>query len=183
MKNISLLSRVSILSLSALATLASAQVSATPTEIVAHMDFQCPFSLRHFGTLKQLQEKYGNQVEVRIQNFPLSFHTDAELLAKAQICANEEAALGDYTAYLFEAGKASGSTVDQLADKFAELGGAEGSFRDCLAADQTSEKLKEEIAAAEELEVNSTPTTFVGGKKIAGALPIEDFEKLINAQN
>jgi len=181
MKNISTLSRLFVLSLTTVATLGSAQVSADPTEIVAHLDFQCPFSGRHFGTLKQLQEKYGNQVEIRIKNFPLSFHTDAELLAKAQICSSGDPALGDYTAYLFEAGKVSGSSVDSLAAKFAELGGAEGSFRDCLRAVETADQLKEEIAAAEELEVNSTPTTFINGKKIAGALPIEEFEKLIGA--
>ena len=155
--------------------------AAAPVLVEVHVDFQCPFSRRHFATLKRLDAKYGTRIQIELKDFPLAFHPQARLLAKAHLCADEPSALTDYTKFLFETGARSTATVDLLARTFAELGGTEASFRTCLEDEATESKLESRIQQSVGAGIQSTPTTFVNGTMIVGAVPFETLAQAIDS--
>jgi protein-disulfide isomerase len=67
--------------------------------------------------------------------------------------------------------------------RLAKLGGmGKEEFDTCLKNTELENKIVEErLKATQELEVNSTPTFFVNGTKLAGAPTTEEFEKLLSS--
>jgi len=63
--------------------------------------------------------------------------------------------------------------------RIARLGGmSDDRFDKCLADDALSKKIVAgEFEAQHQYDIDSTPTFFINGKKIVGALPYDDFEK------
>jgi protein-disulfide isomerase len=66
--------------------------------------------------------------------------------------------------------------------RLAKLGGmSKEEFDTCLKNTDLENKIVEgRLKATQELEVNSTPTFFVNGSKLAGAPTTEEFEKLLS---
>jgi len=67
--------------------------------------------------------------------------------------------------------------------RLAKLGGmGKEEFDACLKNTELENKIVEgRLKATQELEVNSTPTFFVNGSKLAGAPTVEEFEKLLSS--
>ena len=67
--------------------------------------------------------------------------------------------------------------------RLAKLGGmGKEEFDACLANTALENKIVEgRLKATQELDVNSTPTFFVNGSKLAGAPTVEEFEKLLSS--
>lgn len=63
--------------------------------------------------------------------------------------------------------------------RIARLGGmSDDQFDKCMANDALSQQIVNgEYEAKQKYGVNSTPTFFINGKKLVGALPYDDFEK------
>ena len=53
-------------------------------------------------------------------------------------------------------------------------------FDACLDSGETADLVRQDIAEAESYGVTSTPTLFINGRMISGALPFETFETVIN---
>jgi protein-disulfide isomerase len=52
-------------------------------------------------------------------------------------------------------------------------------FDDCFRSAHAQERVRAANQLAEALEVNSTPTFFVNGRRIDGALPLQEFRRLL----
>jgi protein-disulfide isomerase len=52
----------------------------------------------------------------------------------------------------------------------------------CLKDPSTEKALARDLSTAQDIGVNSTPTFFVNGKRVAGALPFSEFKTLIDAE-
>ncbi len=64
--------------------------------------------------------------------------------------------------------------------KFAvELGIDEEAFKDCLDEEPGKERIRQNTDMAKELGVRATPTFFVNGVRVLGALPMPEWRKLI----
>ncbi|MFQ5766965.1 MAG: DsbA family protein, partial [Acidobacteriota bacterium] len=61
-----------------------------PVTVVEFVDYQCPFCRRAHRTVKQVAEKYGDQVRLVFVQNPLAFHKDAPLAAQAALAAGEQ---------------------------------------------------------------------------------------------
>ncbi|HUB95903.1 MAG TPA: DsbA family protein [Stellaceae bacterium] len=73
--------------------------------------------------------------------------------------------------------------VTQALSKIARLGGiSEDKFDACLNDKALLDRISgEELTAKNDYGVNSTPTFFINGKKVVGALPYDDFAKALVA--
>jgi protein-disulfide isomerase len=73
--------------------------------------------------------------------------------------------------------------VTQALSRIARLGGlSEDKFDSCVADKALSDRiLNERLVAQNQYGVNSTPTFFINGKKVVGALPYDDFAKQLSA--
>ena len=153
-----------------------------PVQIVEFSDFQCPYCGRVVPTVKQIEETYGNKVRFSFRNYPLPFHQHAELAAEAALAAKAQGKFWEMHDKLF----ANQQALDRasLERYAAELGLDVARFK----ADLDSGKLKDEISK-DTLYVNgitgggmSTPTFFINGHRITGAVPFESFAQVIDRE-
>jgi protein-disulfide isomerase len=77
----------------------------------------------------------------------------------------------------------SDDAVTEALSKIARLGGiSEDKFNSCINDKALNDRvLAERLAGQNDYGVNSTPTFFINGKKVVGALPYDDFAKALAA--
>ena len=74
--------------------------------IVEFSDFQCPYCLQAYATVKQIMDAYPNDVRFIYKQFPLnSIHPQAQKAAEASLCAHEQGKFYEYHDKLFESQK------------------------------------------------------------------------------
>jgi protein-disulfide isomerase len=150
-----------------------------PITMVIFSDFQCPFCSRVEPTLKQLDEKYKGKIRFVWKNYPLPFHQQAMPAAEAAMAADAQGKFWEMHEKLF----ANQQQLDRATfEKHAEAIGLNMSK---FKADLDSGKFKAAVNADVQ-HGNSlgggmgTPTFFINGRKLAGAMPVDSFSAIID---
>lgn len=148
--------------------------------IIEFSDFQCPFCSRAAETVTQLKKKYGNKIRVAFKHFPLPMHHDARPASEASMCVNEQSTdkFWKYHDLLFK----NQDKLDKAnLEKFAKEAGADvKKFNECVEAKKYADFVQKDMEYGEKIKVQSTPTFFVNGEQISGAVPIETFSETID---
>lgn len=161
---------------------------AAPVAIVEFGDFQCPFCGHFFAdTLGRLKETYVKQGKVKFIFRDFAFLGQESIdAAVAARCAGEQGKFWDYHDYLFthQSGENNGAFSLANLKKFAkEVGLNEVDFNTCLDSKKYEEVVKNDTSQAKNLlKVDGTPTSFINGQEVVGALPFSQFETLIQAE-
>ncbi len=146
-------------------------------QLVVFTDFECPYCKRGEETVQALKEKYGDDLFIVQKNYPLPLHKQARPAAKAALAAHQQEKFFEYSAKLFENQKNLG---DDLYIKLAEdLKLNLDKFKKDMNSQEIKDLLKADIETAAKVEVGSTPNFILNGVKIAGAYPVEYFDKII----
>jgi protein-disulfide isomerase len=150
-----------------------------PVTIVEYADFECPFCRRAVPTLDEIRQKYGDKVRLVWKDFPLTqIHPQAFKAAEAGRCAAEQGKFWAYHDTLF--GNQQALQPDDL-KKYATMSGLDGAkFGECLDSSKYSDQVRDAMAAASHVGVNSTPTLYVNGRRVEGAQPFEVFARIID---
>lgn len=160
-------------------------------QIIEFSDFQCPYCARAVPVLKEIEKNYGDKVRVVFRDFPLSFHNTAKQQAIAAACAQDQNKFWEYHDQLFGNQNAtnqafsSGKEADlnkQLTNYAKDVGLNVGDFTACLSSKKHAKSVEDDMKAGEEAGVSSTPSFFVNGRPIAGALPFAEFKKVIDEE-
>lgn len=147
--------------------------------IIAFSDFQCPFCSRGNETVKQLLEKYGDDINYVFKHFPLSFHPEAAPAAKACWAAGKQDKFYEYHDLLFEnQAKLGEELYIQLAE---ELDLNIEKFNKDRKSDDAEKAIKEDMEQGQAIGIRGTPGFILNGVKIFGAYPVDYFEKVISA--
>jgi len=155
--------------------------------IVAYSDFQCPFCAKAYSTIEdQLLKEYGDKVRLYFKNFPLSnIHPWAESAALASICARQQSPQGFWKMYDFFFLNQKDITPANVKEKaegvIRDAGLDVAKFDDCFDNKTAMGTLKAEMDEATSLNVRSTPTFFVNGRKLQGAVPYDQFKAAVDA--
>ena len=153
--------------------------------LVVYSDFQCPFCAKEAVLLRtSLLHEYGNRVRVYFRDFPLQMHEWAKDAAVAGRCVynQEPAVFWDYHDWIFA--NQSSMTKDNLGAKVS--GFLDGKpvdrikFSQCLKSPEALAKVDAAIAEGQALDVNSTPTVFVNGRKLGGSPEWEQLKAVID---
>jgi protein-disulfide isomerase len=148
--------------------------------IVAFSDFQCPFCSRVVPTLDKIMKDYDGQVRMYFRHNPLPFHQDAPLAAEAALAADAQGKFWEMHDKLF-ANQANIKRPDL--EKYAgELGLDMNKFKAYLDASSGKSKIDADMALGSKIGVQGTPNFFVNGRPIRGALPYEEFKKVIDEE-
>lgn len=149
--------------------------------IVEFSDFQCPHCRTASSTVEQIEQEYGDKVRVVFKHRPMSFHPQAEEAAKLAIAAQEEGKFWQMHDLLFENQQAL-----RQEETFVELGKKVGLSKKevdkALASEAYGERVDEDVKLAREVGAHGTPTFYVNGIQVVGALPFRDFKPLIDEQ-
>lgn len=154
--------------------------------VVEYSDFQCPFCARVWETLeKEVLSQYGDKVRFVFKQMPLNqIHPWAEEAAIATECAYVQGNDQFWIVYNGLFAKQSEITEENLPAKLEEM--AAGSnidvpkLKECLAAKQTLDAVKADMAEAAEVGVSSTPTFIINGRRLSGAQTAESFKQAID---
>lgn len=156
--------------------------------VVEFSDFQCPACGAAFPAVQQVFEKYKDRIRFVYRHFPLTgLHPFAISAAEASECASDQQQFWQMHDALFQ--QQSSWTATQRLDTAKQnirslaqqLGLSMDSFDQCLSSRQKLSKVQEDMDAAIRFRVNSTPTFFVNGKLLKGALSVEAFSQEIDA--
>lgn len=75
-------------------------------QIVEFSDFECPYCVRAYPTVKQIMKDYEGKVQVYFKHFPLTqIHPNAQKAAEASLCAADQGKFWEYHDKLFESGQ------------------------------------------------------------------------------
>ena len=156
-----------------------------PITIVEYASLTCPHCA-HFANdiLPEIKKEWidTGKAKLVLRDFPL----DEPALRAAMIarCAPPDRYYA-FAETFFAAQEKWVRTTDyrEALARLAKLGGmGKEEFETCLKNTELENKIvAERLRATQELEVNSTPTFFVNGSKLAGAPTAEEFEKLLSS--
>ncbi|HEY4961173.1 MAG TPA: thioredoxin domain-containing protein [Terriglobales bacterium] len=162
--------------------------------IVNYDDLQCPFCSRMHTTLMQeILPQYGDRVKIVYKDYPLPMHPWATHSANDANCLAVEngAAFWEYADYVHANQRAIGTgqdlpkataELDKIALDLGKKNGADVTrLQACLKA-QPDATLKASMAEGESLGLNATPTMFINGQKLEGAVDAEDVKAILNQQ-
>jgi protein-disulfide isomerase/uncharacterized membrane protein len=157
--------------------------STAPITIVEFSDFQCPFCAQAF---RDLHELLASRKDVRLifRHFPLdsacnsylrrSMHPDACAAAIAAECAGRQDRFWEYHDLLFR----NHDHLDRpnLVGYARELGINLDTFIACLDDPAVRTTVSEDVEAGARAGISSTPTLFINGRVIEGALDRTRYE-------
>lgn len=167
---------------------------AAKVTIVNYDDFQCPFCSRmHEVLMQDVAKKYGDRVRIIYKDYPLTdIHPWAVHAAVDANClaAQSPDAYWDFANYAHENQKVITGSGRSLAEQTKFLDTAATliaqkrnvqlvPLQACMKAQQDS-AVKASMSEASDIGVTATPTMFVNGEKIDGALPPEDVHAVID---
>lgn len=153
---------------------------AAPVRIVEFADFQCPSCGQFFvNTQGALESLYGDQIEWAFVDFPLTqVHNRAMPAAMAAACAHRQGKFWPYHDLLF---KNQNRLMDGDLRKYAEQAELDvPKWKACYEGEETRAEIDQDVKLGEELGVDGTPTFFLGGERIGGALPVTAFMEIID---
>lgn len=148
--------------------------------LVEFSDFQCPFCQRFHPTMKRLLDEYAGKVRWVYRHFPLTqIHAEAQPAAEASECAAEQGKFWEYADALFDNQQSLAASYYPELAKTLKLNTAK--FDSCLKDGNGKAKIAADIAEANQIGVNGTPTSYLNGREIAGALPYETVKAQVDS--
>lgn len=151
-----------------------------PIEIVEFADFQCPYCRQVTPVIKQILAKYGDRVRFAWKDFPLPNHPDARPAAEAAQCARDQGQFWPYHDKLFAGQEAL--SVANLKQWAADLGMDAAKFNACFDGGTYRDLIEADLKEGTGYGVSSTPTVFVNGRAVVGAVPFEDFAVIVEEE-
>jgi protein-disulfide isomerase len=154
--------------------------SGSRVDIVEFGDFQCPICLSMEPVLKRLQIEHRNDIRFVWKDFPLQGHPDARPAAEAARCAGDQGKFWEYHDKLFANQQALGR--NRLKDYAKQLKLDTTAFGSCVdkAAHRSDIDRSLEEAAAHGVE--ATPTVFINGRLVIGAVPYDTYERIVREE-
>ncbi|MCX8073519.1 MAG: thioredoxin domain-containing protein [Candidatus Binatia bacterium] len=155
--------------------------------IVEFSDFECVHCAALHKALQETWLRSPTMVRVVFRHFPLDsacnplvgsrFHPVACDAAVAAECAGEQGKFWQYHDRLFDHQRQlDGELLDALA---RQLGLDMPSFRRCMQDPNIRRRVQDDIAVGMKLGVNSTPTMFLNGRMVKGALDAATLQRAL----
>jgi protein-disulfide isomerase len=146
--------------------------------IVEFSDFQCPYCRAAEPTLKQVRDKYGDQIKLVYMDFPLPMHQHSMDAANAGRCAGDQGKFWQFHDAMFaDQGKLDPASLKSTATK---AGLDSKKFDACFDSKKMVPAVKADQAVGSGVGVNGTPTFFINGREVVGAESVQSFSEIID---
>jgi len=151
-----------------------------PITIVEFSDYQCPFCVKAEPTVDELLKAYPDKIRLVFRDYPLPFHPLAPKAAEAGHCAGDQSKYWEMHGKMFGAGgKLEVENLKKLAREISLDG---DKFDKCLDSGEKAKLVAANFEAGKKAGVNGTPAFFINGRLLSGALPLEEFKKIIDEE-
>ena len=146
--------------------------------IVEFGDFECPYSREAYPAIRAVAAEHPELVRYEWRDFPLDqIHPHARLAAVASSCALRQGKFWEYHDKLFL--NQNSLVRDALISYATQIGLDESAFTVCLDAGGDADRIARDLRAGSAAGVRGTPTFFVNGAKIAGAVPYGILSRIV----
>jgi protein-disulfide isomerase len=163
--------------------------------IINYDDFECPFCARMHNTLMtEILPQYGDKVKIIYKDYPLSMHPWAKHAANNANCLAKESGPGywEFADYVHANQRSISGNQKDVQNSFNELdhmtldigkkNGADAIRLQACIKSQPDAAMKASVAEGDSIGVNATPTVFVNGQRLEGAVDIEEVKAALNQQ-
>jgi protein-disulfide isomerase len=152
-----------------------------PVTIVEFSDFHCAFCRRAHPVIQELLAKYGDQIRLVYKDMPLdNLHPSARAASEAGLCANAQGKFWEFHDKLFASGPdSSPATLNRLAQ---EVGIDVAPFEACYKERRFKAQVEASVQSGSRLGVTGTPTFFINGRTLTGALPLASFVQVVDEE-
>lgn len=158
---------------------------------IEYSDVQCPYcaKLHNEGTPDTVSKKYGEDLNIVFQHFPLDFHAQAQKGAEALECSTEQKSEALYTiiAAIYKKYPNQDATIEGIKDIAAENGINKEELTTCIDSGKYTEKVKNQMKVGQEVfGITGTPGNIIINNEtgeyqiISGAYPASSFETIID---
>lgn len=141
-------------------------------KITEYADFQCPACGFMYTILKDIKQKYPNNVAITFKNFPLTqIHQNALYGAKAAEAAGKQGKYFEMHDVLFEkqADWSTGTPANAKTkvESYAQALGLDiVKFNADINSKEIADKIKADLNEGKKAKITGTPTLFINGEKI-----------------
>jgi Na+/H+ antiporter NhaA len=151
-----------------------------PVTIVEYGDFECSYCGQAEAVIRELLIAGGADVRYVWRHLPLNdVHPNAQLASEAAEAASEQGKFWEmYDLLLAHQGKLR---LDDLEGYARELGLDVERFLDEMRRREYVERVREDVASADESGVTGTPTFFINGRRHHGVYDIETLTTEVRA--
>ncbi len=156
--------------------------------IVVFSDFECPYCREFAKTLRSnVGEKYPNDVRVIFKDFPIeSIHKWALAAAEAAHCLGDQkpAAFWAFHDWIFEhqqevnEGNLRDKALNVAKDQSLDL----SKVSSCIDTYATAQEVNRSLQQGAALQIQQTPTLFVNGRMIGGAIDWKTLDTVIQME-
>jgi protein-disulfide isomerase len=154
--------------------------------MIEYSAYLCPYC-RSFAleTLPLIREEYIDTGKVKFifRDFPVHGQSEVALAMVAE-CAADQGKFWEMQAFLWEGYDEWSQSQDILAtfqNKAEDLGMDTEKFTSCLQEGTDVDRIIEDYNIGVQDGIHSTPYFFINGTAVSGALPHEEFQKVIDA--
>lgn len=148
--------------------------------LVVFLDYQCPHCLIFEGTLSSLLARYPDELRVVWRHFPLDFHPQAHLAARAAVAAHSQGAFALMHEWLL----ANSSQIDALGIEQAARGfGLDlRRFTSELDGAPALARVESDRKLGRQLGLQGVPSAYVNGRDVAFATDEISLAELIDEE-
>jgi protein-disulfide isomerase len=150
--------------------------------LVEFGDFQCPFCGQEEPVVEALLALYPTDLRLVWKNFPLTtIHQYAQGAAIAAACADEQGQFWPMHDLLYA--HQSALTPADLTNYAGQIAGLDvPTWQTCLTATPPAQVVADDIALGGSVGVSGTPTFFVNGEMVLGAVPQATLQGVIETK-
>ncbi|OFW11723.1 MAG: hypothetical protein A3H27_10915 [Acidobacteria bacterium RIFCSPLOWO2_02_FULL_59_13] len=148
--------------------------------MIEFTDFQCPYCLQAYTTVKNLLQKYDGKVKLAFRDLPLREADGGGIgPADAARCAWEQGKFWEYHDLLFEKQDMGGEVFREYAERL-HLNLEQ--FNSCMESGKYRAQVQTDFREAVSLAIPGTPFFYINGIPLNGARPQTEFEEIIEAE-
>ena len=155
--------------------------SVTPAlTIVEFADFECSYCAKVLPTMDRIIAEYGGLVQLVYRYVPITeLYPDSWSASLAATCANEQDMFWQYHDKLFS--EQGNFTHENLFIWANEVGLEINEFTNCYDSEEYAWQVRRDMNDSADLEIEGTPTFFLNGERLSGALSYDKWKILLDA--
>jgi protein-disulfide isomerase len=152
--------------------------------LIEYSDLECPYCQRFHTSMEKLMTEFQGKIRWIYRHFPLTFHANAQKEAEAAECVGKLGGADKYWTFvdkIYERTKTGGTgfALTSLPKLAREVGVSESQFNICLDGGEFAAKVQSDLEEGAALGVQGTPTTFVNGTAVEGAVSYEQLKAVV----
>lgn len=142
--------------------------------MIEYSDFECPYCKRFSPSVDQALKDFPKDVRLVYRHFPLrSLHPSAQKAAEASECAAKVGGEGAFWKMHDKLIAMDPMSVDAMKQAAKDIGIDQGKFSTCLDGNEMANAVSQSLSEGGAAGVQGTPTTFVNGQELSGAVPYD----------